>query len=281
MKKFWSALILGLVICILACSYYLYDKSFYELADDRSHLKLTDLQIMEDISILIPSCDKYSELWDVTVKQLLKNWPNLDDKLNFVPIYLISNQLNYENPRITNLRLGIDRSWSDNMIFALRKIKTKYILLILDDYIITQPVNEKRFIELFRYLIQTHAPYISIDNINLNEKRLLDGPMVDNAKHIRIRNRKGPYKNSTQVSIIEKGLLLELLVSGESAWDYEINGSKRTRKIKRPFLITIENSPFHYLNAVEKKIYRKSVVDYLRAEGQDFKPGKMPIDPAM
>jgi len=235
---------------------------------------MADEQIMDDIAILIPSCDKYSELWDININLLLKYWPDLNGKYKSIPIFLISNKVDYHNSRVQVIKTGEDPSWSDNMILALNQIKQRNILLILDDYIINKYVNEKRLIELVRTFKKYNAPYMSI---SYQIKEYYDGYMLND--DLMIKNRRGHYRNSTQISLWQKKDFLSLLKPGESAWDFEIIGNKRTRNYLRPFFWVTENYPFSYLNAVDKKTYRGSVVDYVNKEGFNFHPTKLPIDP--
>jgi len=54
------------------------------------------------------------------------------------------------------------------------------------------------------------------------------------------------YRTSLQVAFWDRQVLLDLLEENESAWDFEINGSRRSDRISEPFLSVCEGiSPIH------------------------------------
>ena len=270
-----------LPVALLALGYHLFFKSevfnryryVYYLAENKQIDQLSDEEILQDMAILIPSCDAYSELWDINIKSLLKYWPGLTNKYSFIPIYLMSNHESFGNPRVMNLKLGEDVSWSDNMINALSQIDKKYILIVRDDYIMNGAVDEKRFIELYRIFLRYNAPYM---NFVGHPDVYYDGPML--LDDVMIKNRVGHYRNNTQISIWQKKDLLSVLKSGESAWDFEIRGNFRTKSFLRPFLWPTGNFPFTYLNAVDKRKYNRGVVEQINRSGYEFHPKKLPYN---
>ncbi len=281
MKHILYKMIYLITFCFVA--YYLfYHNAFvnkfrylYYIKEDKSIERLSDAEILSDLAIVIPSCDDYSELWSITITSLLKYWPSLNTKHNSLPIYLITKHESFVHNRVVNLKLGDDVSWSDNLIKALGKIDKKYILMILDDYIINQPVNERRFIELYRVFLQFNAPYMNM-SLEARFPFLQDGPMLSN--NVMIRNRMGEYRNSTQISLWQKQDLLSLLKPGENAWQFALQGNERTRSFLRPFLWSMHTAPFFYLNAVVKRKYQQYAVEILNNSGYNFHPTKLPIE---
>ena len=90
---------------------------------------------IKEISIIVSSCDKYSELWEPHFTQLFKYWPSLKKENDFIPLLLITNHKRYYDSRVINVVIGEDISWSDNMLKALEMVKTKYVVILLDDFI--------------------------------------------------------------------------------------------------------------------------------------------------
>ena len=122
-----------------------------------------DSNQLEDLTIIMPSYDKYSELWDPTFKLLFKHWPNLLTDYKDVPLVLVSNYEKFEHPRVKNILIGdLDKTWSENFLKSLDKVKTKYVLIILDDYIMSSPVNDKRLVEILSFLKKNNGAYIEI-----------------------------------------------------------------------------------------------------------------------
>lgn len=242
-------------------------------------------QLMNEVTIVVPSFDKYSELWDPFFTFLFKEWPDLLDKHKDMPIMLVSNFAGYENPRVHNVKVGMDSSWSDNLIIALREVKTKYVFIILEDYIINAPVQSERVQDMLHLLESTGGAYAEV---------FFDYGVIKNEKHknypqeredviIRSRGKDAKYRTSLQASLWNIKTLKKLLVTGESAWDFEIYGSMRSKFMAQPFYaIAHENgSIISYLNAAERGQYRKSVVEYINKEFGEFQPKKLPINPKL
>lgn len=228
-----------------------------------------------DLSIIMPSYDKYSELWEPTLTLLFKNWPNLNNKLKNIPFYLISNFEKFEHPRITNILVGdLDKGWSNNFLKALENVKTKYVLIILDDYIITDPVDDARLAQVLKLMRKTNGAYAEIKD----DPSLIDGPEVPGYPGIITRSRFGPYRTSLQTCIWETAVLKWIIKPDENIWDFEGRGTHRSEGVMQPFYLTTDKFVFRYLNAVEKGRYYKSVVEYINKQGIKFSPTKLPID---
>lgn len=177
------------------------------------------------------------------------------------------------------LKVGKDTTWSNNMIKALARVKTKYVFLLLDDYIINAPVNEERFIEMLSLLEQRNAAYIEIvkdDGIFELGLEKHKKP-VEGIDGVIYRSKNSAGRNSLQASIWDTDELKNLLDPKESVWDFEVIGSKRTENNPKSFFAVIDNPAITYLNAVFKRVYEKEVVDYINLQGIDFQPTKMPI----
>jgi hypothetical protein len=158
--------------------------------------------LLHDVTILTSSYDGYSELWEPHYKLLFKYWPSLKNELGFIPIMLITNKLRYDDPRVTSLMIE-DQNWSKNLIEALKNIKTKYVFLLFDDYIVNGPVNEKRFIELLSLMEQRNGAYIEViideghfKYSNEKEKKPLIG-----IEGVIYRSKKSGCRNSLQAAI--------------------------------------------------------------------------------
>lgn len=192
---------------------------------------------------------------------------------------LISNELTYNDPRVVSLKIGEDTTWSNNLLKALSSVKTKYVFLLLDDYIINSPVNESRFIELLTLLEKTNGAYIEVAK---DEGMFVYGmekhkKLVPGIEGVIYRSKNSSYRNSLQACIWNTEELKKLIDTKESAWDFEIIGNNRTKKNPKPFYMIIDNPVVEYLNAVAKRVYEQDVVDYINSQGIQFKPTKLPV----
>lgn len=88
-----------------------------------------------DLRVMVASCDAYSDVWQFFFHFLFKFWPDVP-----TPIYLISNHLTYDDPRVVTITVGEDKSWTDGMARGLRQIPSEYVISFLDDFLLKQPL---------------------------------------------------------------------------------------------------------------------------------------------
>lgn len=222
----------------------------------------------KDMSIVVSSCDKYSELWPHFFKQLFKNWPDLDMK-----IYLVSNQVGYDDKRVTVLNTSSEDQWSDNMIDALGKIDSKYVLYLQDDYFISKAVDEQRLIQALHAMQKANAGYLELFIEDKGFEKRPNEFLLGSA--VKLKNVE--YRNSLQSAIWDKELLLRLLVENENPWQFEVIGNERSKGASEAFWGLTENSPIEYLNIVDKGFVNSHSLNNARQIGIDYTPSKLPI----
>lgn len=117
---------------------------------------------LQELSIVITSCDKYSGLWRPFFTLLFKNWPSLNKggKYQDIPIFLITNKQNFDHPRVQNIKFPNEISWSDDMLKTLAQVKTKYVLYLQEDYFLTEPINEGLLDQMLEYVKKHNAAYL-------------------------------------------------------------------------------------------------------------------------
>lgn len=170
-----------------------------------------------ELEILVLSCDKYSDLWSPFAYFFNTNWPDCKYRVS-----LVTNHIDYNNGLIGSITIGDDKSWSDNLIKVLGIIKSKYVFLLLDDMFLKERINQLSFESIFKHLIELKGHYVKL---------------IPNPKPKKIKNDifgylpKGSLYRTTAVSAIWKtDTLLDLLKSGENAWQFEYYGSVRADK---------------------------------------------------
>lgn len=171
---------------------------------------------MNEFSIVIPSCDKYSDVWVPLLKNLEKKWPD-----NTLRIYLISNFKKIKFRNVINLRIGQDKSWSDNLKNALEFIPEKNIFLLIDDLFFINIVDNKKvlfYLELFQRKNMDYFRFNPTPPPNVKTE-------IDKVGIIKPGSY---YRSSTVLSLWKKSVLVDVLKENESAWEFELLGAKRT-----------------------------------------------------
>jgi hypothetical protein len=226
-----------------------------------------------DVTILVSSCDKYSSLWEPFFGSLLKHWPSLQAHNSGVPIILIANTQHYNHPRVKTIKIAHETSWADNMLVALQQVNTPYVLVLLDDYWLDKPVDEKRLAQLLKILREGNTAFIQT---SFNTLRFQNGSAHENIAGVVYRKKFSHYKVSLQAGLWDKTSLEYLLRSGENPWDFEIMGSLRAHGYPKAFLSLVNDEPIHYLNASHLGHITPEAIAYAKVQNLHFEPGNFP-----
>lgn len=210
---------------------------------------------MDNLVILVSTFDKYSICWGPFCYSIQKYWINHPD------IYFITNTLIADCGK--SILVGADRGWSNNLLFALRQIESPYILYTQEDYWIQKPVDASNIIDYLSLFEKNLVDYIRLapesgESINFqNDTRLVIYP--DNSK----------WRTSLHMAIWRKSVLMDLIIPGENQWDFEINGSIRSRKYGNRFLrVTNRINGISYTSsAIVEGEWSKAAYDFSRNEG--------------
>lgn len=169
--------------------------------------------VNSELALLVPSCDAYEDVWPPLFQALDKFWP-----ASSFPRYLVTNRLAPRFERVKIIQVGEDISWSDNLLFALQEIPEPYVLLNIDDLILCAPVDHFAVMGAISQIIDTQASYL---RLNPTPPGRGSGAIVEVLPG-------EYYRTSTVFSLWRKEVLQAVLRKGESAWDFEIDGSART-----------------------------------------------------
>jgi hypothetical protein len=208
-----------------------------ELVEDSS----IPQQLVCDVSAVVLSHDGYADLWPAFFELLFRFWPDLP-----YPLHLVSNHRTFSDSRVIPVRVGDDRSWSQTLARALDSIPSCYVLLLLDDYFLTGPVDTAHIARLHAAMVKLGAVYL----------RLAPAPKPDIScpgfPDIGFIAKGAPYRSSLQVAFWKRSTLLGLLLRDETAWDFELNGSRRSDQITDPFLSVYDGCALPYRHAVRR-----------------------------
>lgn len=179
---------------------------------------------MYNTSFLIPSCDKYSDLWKPFFSLFWRYWQS-----DLFPVFLGANNLRYADDRVKTIRVGNDQGWSDGLLKMLEVIDTRYVILMLDDFFLRSVVNGNQILQCIRATVDMDGHML-----RLVPRPRPDHPVSDFSFIGSIGNAS-PYRVSTQGAIWKKKTLQNLLDRNESIWEFEINGTERSREIQNGF----------------------------------------------
>jgi hypothetical protein len=214
------------------------------------------------LGIVIASCDKYSDLWQPLFGQFFKHWPNCP-----YPIYLVANHQRFEHPQVTTLLAGGDIDWSTTMATAIAQLNHSHLLFWIDDAFLTNDVSNQKMEHLFRFVIEHQIQFLRL--------RPHPKPAKWFNKEIGILNQQAAYRVSLFATIWSVEMLRNILRPGESAWQFEINGTERSRAYEG-FYCT-KKDIFRYLHGVERGVWILPTAKKMRHMGYAIDGLKRPV----
>ena len=176
---------------------------------------------MLEVSILVNSCDKYKFLWPIFFKYAKKSGLfdlGLHVFLNneLYEDYFLSN--NYKFTYISQLR-GAQKfpieNWTDHVKTALNVIKSKYIIIIQDDYILSKSIDKNQLHNLVKDM--EFDDYIS--SVSLNNFIHRNNSKYNNKFN---KNRFGKYYLNTQIAIWRRTDLINCMRQKLNPWKWEL-----------------------------------------------------------
>lgn len=206
------------------------------------------------MTIVVDSFDGYSDIWPSFFKVLNIYWPDCPYQIK-----LISNFKTYSG--IDTIKTGEEINWSFRTLNAIKQIDSEYILLLLEDYLISSPIQNKKIKEALDFMINQKVKYLRLTNIpksrfNIENRKIF--PLYKDEE----------YAINLQASIWQKDFLIENLEKHPgNAWQFEI-GLLRETKNKNHDEITgcfgCIDDPLHIKNGVLKGKWFPQTLKYFQ-----------------
>lgn len=171
-----------------------------------------------DTAVIVASHDGSKDLWEPLLTLFQRNWPDCP-----FPIYLVCNAAEYRTQGVTRIAVGPDRSWSDTLSAALKQIPEKYILLWIDDHFLSLPVQADRIVAAVKAFELIDGNYLRLQS--------LPKPDAPYNEHFGVVQKGAIYRTSTIASVWKTKILEQLLKPGQSAWEFETAGARRSDDI--------------------------------------------------
>jgi glycosyltransferase involved in cell wall biosynthesis len=190
-------------------------------------------------AVLVVSSDGYRDLWRPFFHLFREYWPDCP-----FPVYLGTQTAEADFAGVQMLLAQDDSSWSGSLRSFLTQLDCENVLLLLEDFFLCSTVSTTAVLEQLAGLRKLRGSVL----------RLCPNPPPTirlDVSGIGEQHRLAPFRVSLQASIWNREALLGLLQGGESAWEFEINGTLRAQAQPRGFYCTFRLA-FPYGQVVEK-----------------------------
>jgi len=214
---------------------------------------------MSDTAVLVSSCDRYRDLWKPFFTLFFRYWPDCP-----YPVHLLSNHETYDDPRVSAITVGEDRDWSSSFRRALEGIPRPNVIVLMEDYLFTERIDTARIEALVAVLEKRKAACLRLYPCPGPDGACADEPGIGEI-------RKGAdYRLSLQAAIWDRRTLAGLVRDGETAWQLELQGSRRTDELEAPFLSVVRDAKWplpYFCTAVVMGRWLREAVRLCRKEG--------------
>lgn len=176
------------------------------------------------IPLIVSSCDKCSDLWQPFFTLVKKYWTGFDKK-----VYLCTDSKTFEYEGIElecPLRMPQGSTWSENLMALLKQVKEEYVLFMLDDFWLKTKIDIAQLNRCEE--IMNSDPTVGFICLVHQLEPSADNPVSTKYPFFIEYGRKTPYRVTTQAGLWRRDYLLSLLRKHESAWWFEMFGSKRS-----------------------------------------------------
>lgn len=173
----------------------------------------------KDCSIIISSCDKFNDLWDANVTLLQKNWADRG-----VNTYIVTDEPTDKSFKgVEVLSAGAGTEITERIRFALETVKTKYVIFLLDDYFLTEPVNDKKIEDCIGVMEKEGLHYLRLYTF-LNAKYFKE--KIGGYGDVFRVTTDARYNINLYPCVFERDFLSATLNSKMNAWQYEVSLTK-------------------------------------------------------
>lgn len=215
----------------------------------------------QDVAILIPSCDAYQGAWKPFFHCFFKFWPDCPYE-----VFLGSNHLSFPDPRVSPILVGPDVDYSSNLMMMLDHIEQDWVIISNEDLFLSAPVNTARVHRLINLVQRKQIVFLLLYVDPYSVVRVDDE--MDGIGEIA---NGAPYRVSMSLALWQKRVLLKLLRPGETAWDIEYKGTRRSYELEHKFYAlsacTQKNPPLSTVHGLRKRKWTVEATKFLQQEG--------------
>lgn len=188
-------------------------------------------------SLFLSTCDAYQDCWEPFFFLFKKYWPDFEGI-----IYMVTDNLTFQyeglNIRclnintIKNIDPNTNLSWGKRMRWAMELIDSEIILFMQEDFFIKGKVDNKQ-INSFVDLMHN---YSDIKCLHLTRPKIEDDSKSE-FEHLFNMKLKQKYRADCQPALWRKKELYDVMADGDTPWQFEMFGSKRSARMSHRYLI--------------------------------------------
>lgn len=218
-----------------------------------------------DLTVVMVTCDRFADVAAGFLALWSKFWPGC--KLSKV---VATDGQRVVAPDGWNVNRTIaGQSWSDVLASALHHVDSRWVLLVLDEDYLCRKVDEEKIGAALSTAVASDALCVRLWNL----------PHGNGAEVGEFREHVpgSLARTALQAAIWNREKLLALLVSGESNWDFELAGARRSDVISPAGVLVPRKPLLDYEEATQAGKWKQRAIWLCMREGIaiDWRRGKL------
>ena len=213
----------------------------------------------QKLTIVVSSCDRYSDLWETFFTVFKKQWENCPCR---IILNTESKSYSFDGLKIDCLKLydspkdAEKDEWSGRLLKTLNHVKTPYVMLILEDFYLASKVNNdavsdmldridgiKNFGCLYLMSLFTQAP-----------------SYYDKKSGFFKLHKYIFYKVNATAGLWKTDYIKSLLKSGQNAWQFELYATEKAYKDREKFYCLTQSEADRAFRKRQPKSIPKNIV---------------------
>lgn len=228
--------------------------------------------IYNDVSILVVGYDGYVDVWNHFFDLMNKYWPNRPKT------YLAVSEAKTEYEGVEVVTAGPNTEWSMRARAGLERITTPYVILMLEDFFITDYVDDELVKDCLELVEQDNIKFYQI-LVQLIKQTWEKGKPYKGNKRIHIIPSDKKYGINLQAAIWNTDFLKEKIGNENyNAWLFEMNqlDSERYNQEKIEYLIDDRNI-LNITHTVVQSKYLRGAVRKIERQGHHIDLNERPM----
>lgn len=230
------------------------------------------INLYDDVSILVVGFDGYVDVWNHFFELMNQYWPNRPKT------YLATSEEKPEYEGVEVVTAGPNTEWSLRARAGLEKITTPYVILMLEDFFITDYVDDALVKECLELVEQDNILFYQI-LVQLIKQTWEKGKPYKGDKRIHIIPSDKKYGINLQAAIWNTDFLREKIgTENYNAWLFEMKqlDSKRYNQEKIEYLIDDRNI-LNITHTVVQSKYLRGAVKKIERQGHHIDLSERPM----
>lgn len=213
------------------------------------------MSLKNRLTLVVHSCNKFSDLWDAHMTLLNRNWKDRD-----IDTFLVTDEetkSSYENVKI--ISTGKGKELSERTAGMLPYINTEYVLITLDDYFPIYPISSAKIERIVDIMDKENIDYV---RLFLRPKYKHGDKWKGYDRFYKVDTTRR-YSVNLYVGIWRKDFIEKTIKEPLNAWKYEVSLSKLANQVNAKCAMST-GKEFEILDVVRKGKILNKAAKYLQ-----------------